>query len=342
MTTIEDVARLAGVSRGSVSNVLTGKVRMGDELRARVIAAAETLGYRPNRLASALASGHYSTVAVLVPDITNWVVADLVKAVEEVATERHHTVTICQTDKEVRRERAHLEELAGHRVGGLIAIAEGVDAGAYRQLLDVGTRIVLVNNRVAGLDVPIVRFDYEGAVTAALRRLSAAGRGPVGVLVPESTPSEGARPSSDVATGRLGVRRLVERCARTLGVEVIVESRETRSIADSRDAALALFQRPSPPTAILAASWPHTLGLLAVVNRLDIEERRRLHLVGTAVREYVDAIAPWLSFIDLPSRHQGHAAARRLFDAIDGREDEGRREVVIPLELVERESTPMG
>ena len=66
VSTIEDVARLAGVSRGSVSNVLTGKVRMRDATRERVLAAARTLGYQPNRAASALASGRYPTIAMLV------------------------------------------------------------------------------------------------------------------------------------------------------------------------------------------------------------------------------------------------------------------------------------
>src|SRR5436305_3409761 len=128
ISTIEDVARLAGVSRGSVSNVLTGKVRMRDATRARVLEAARELGYQPNRVASALASGRYASIALLVADITNLVNADIVKAVEAVCTPRAHTVMICHTDKDAARERAHLDDLLGHRVGGLIAKAEGADS----------------------------------------------------------------------------------------------------------------------------------------------------------------------------------------------------------------------
>lgn len=311
---------------------------MGDAMRARVMAAAETLGYRPNRLASALATGRYSTVALLVPDITNWVMSELSKAVEEVAHARHYTVTICNTDKRVSRERAHLEELAGHRVGGLIAVAEGVAALEYRRLMDDGTRIVLVNNRVEGLDAPLVRFEREQAIKSALARLSDGGRRRVGVLAPESTPADGSRPDSAVATSRLGVRSLVQHCAEALGVEVVVDSRPMRSVADGRAAMQALRDLAAPPSAVFAASWPHTLGMLAVVNRMDTAQRRDLGLVGTGVAEYVDAVAPWLSYVDLPAREQGRVAAERLFLAIDDGDDGSPRECVIPVRLVERES----
>ena len=159
ISTIEDVARLAGVSRGSVSNVLTGKVRMRDATRERVLEAARTLGYRPNRVASALASGRYPSIALLTADITNLVNADIVKAVEAVCTPRAYTVTICHTDKDVDRERAHLDDLLGHRAAGLIAKAEGAETTRYRRLLDAGTRIVLIDNPILDLDLPIVRLD---------------------------------------------------------------------------------------------------------------------------------------------------------------------------------------
>ena len=322
-----------------MSNVLTGKVRMREATRQRVLAAARTLGYRPNRIASALASGRYPAVAVLVADITNLVNADIVKAVEEVCTPRDFTVTVCHTDKDVDRERAHLDDLLGHRVGGLIAKAEGAEPARYARLLDAGTRIVLIDNPILGLDLPIVRFDRERVTREALACLATAGHRRIGVIVPESPLGEGAEPTTGVLTDRLIARRMVERCAAQLGMALAVEARPLRSLADGRAAMLALLGADRPPTAVFATTWLHTLGMLAVVNRLPMRERARLGLVGTGVAEYLDAIAPWLSYVEIAAREQGLAAADLLFAEIDGTASPVPREVVLPLRLVERDST---
>jgi DNA-binding LacI/PurR family transcriptional regulator len=339
ISTIEDVARLAGVSRGSVSNVLTGKVRMREVTRQRVLAAAKTLNYRPNRVASALASGRYPAVAVLVADITNLVNADLVKAIEGVCTPRDFTVTICHTDKDVARERAHLDDLLGYRVGGLIAKAEGAEPAMYARLYDAGTRIVLIDNPILGLDVPIVRFDRAQVTSEALACLASAGHHRIGVIVPES-PTDGAvLPTVGVVTDRLIARRMVEQCGAQLGITLVVEARPLRTLADGHHAMLALLGADEPPTAVFATTWLHTLGMLAVVNRMDLAQRDRLGLIGTGVAEYLDAIAPWLSFVDIAAGQQGRLAAEHLFAEIDGTTAPGPREIVLPLRLVERHST---
>jgi LacI family transcriptional regulator len=339
VSTIEDVARLAGVSRGSVSNVLTGKVRMRDAMRTRVLEAAKSLGYQPNRVASALASGRYPTIAMLVADITNLVNADIVKAVEAVCVPRAHTVTICHTDKDADRERAHLDDLLGHRVAGLIAKAEGAEPSRYKRLLDAGTRIVLIDNPILGLDLPIVRLDREQVTRQALKTLVAAGHEHIGVIVTESPLPPGPVPTIGVLADRYIARRMVERCGEQLGLSLTIEDRPLRSLADGRDAMQALFGRARPPTAVFASSWLHTLGMLSVVNRLPQAERSTLGLVGTGAGEYLDAIAPWLTRVEIPAREQGRAAVDLLFSLIAGATEQHGQETVLPMRLVEREST---
>jgi LacI family transcriptional regulator len=339
VSTIEDVARLAGVSRGSVSNVLTGKVRMRDEMRMRVLEAARTLGYQPNRAASALASGRYPTIAMLVADITNLVNADIVKAVEAVCAPRAHTVTICHTDKDADRERAHLDDLLGHRVAGLIAKAEGAEPSRYERLLEAGTRIVLIDNPILDLNLPIVRLDREQITLQALRTLVAAGHERIGVIVTESPLPPGQVPITGVLADRFIARRMVERCGEQLGLSLTIEDRPLRSLDDGRDAMQALLGRDQAPTAVFATTWLHTLGMLSVVNRLPDVERHGFGLIGTGAGEYLDAIAPWLTRVEIPAREQGRAAIDLLFSLIDGDIEPGGQELVLPLRLVERAST---
>ena len=132
---------------------------------------------------------------------------------------------------------------------------------------------------------------------------------------------------------------MVERCAEQLGLAITVEARPLGSLEDGRDAMLAFLRADQPPTAVFATTWLHTLGMLAVVNRMEVEERRRFGLVGTGVAEYLDAIAPWLSRVEIPAHQQGHAAINLLFSLIDGAATSTAQEIVLPLRLVESEST---
>lgn len=339
VSTIEDVARLAGVSRGSVSNALTGKVRMRDATRERVLAAARTLGYQPNRVAGALASGRYPTIAMLVADITNLVNADIVKAVEAVCAPRAYTVTICHSDKDADRERAHLDDLLGHRVAGLVAKAEGAEPSRYVRLLDAGTRIVLIDNPILDLDLPIVRLDREQVTLQALKTLVAAGHERIGVIVTASPLPPGQIPITGVLADRYIARRMVERCGEQLGLTLLIEDRPLRSLDDGRDAMEALLARDRPPTAVFASSWLHTLGMLSVVNRLPDAERRQFGLIGTGAGEYLDAIAPWMTRVEIPAREQGRVAIDLLFSMIDGTTEQRGTEIVLPMRLVERAST---
>ena len=322
--------------------MLTGKVRIRESTRQRAVAAARPLDYRANRIASALASGRYAAVAMLIPDITNLVNANLVKAVEEVCGPRNHTVTICHTDKDVGRERAHLDDLLGYRPAGLIAKAEGAEPACYERLVDAGTRIVLVDNPIAGLALPIVRFDREVGIRQAFACLARAGHRRVGAIVPPSTRSAASLASAWALPDRLEVRALVDRCAADYELDVVIEQRPLRSLSDGRDATAALLAASRPPTALYAATWLHTLGMLAVVNRLEPEQRVRLGLIGTGATEYLEAVAPWLSAVDVPSREQERIAAERLFTEIDGAAAPSGREVVLPLRLIERGSTAFG
>jgi LacI family transcriptional regulator len=322
-----------------VFNVLTGKVRMRDATRQRVLEAARTLGYQPNRVASALASGRYPSIALLTADITNLVNADIVKAVEEVCTPRAYTVTICHTDKDVDRERAHLDDLLGHRPAGLIAKAEGAETVRYRRLLDAGTRIVLIDNPILDLDLPMVRLDRPTVTREALASLAAAGHERIGVIVTDSPLPPGTIPTTGVLADRFIAQPMVEQCAAELGLRIAIQARPLRSLADGRDAMLELLGRDRPPTAVFATTWLHTLGMLSVVNRMPADERDRLGLIGAGVAEYLDAIAPWLSYVAIPAREQGRVAIETLFALIDGADPPLGNDIALPLRLVERAST---
>jgi LacI family transcriptional regulator len=99
VVTIRDVARLAGVSIATVSHALSGNRPVSPDMRARVVEAAEELGYRPNRVAGSMVTRKTGTLALIVPDIANPFFAAFVKSVEGSAIERGYTTVACSSER---------------------------------------------------------------------------------------------------------------------------------------------------------------------------------------------------------------------------------------------------
>jgi DNA-binding LacI/PurR family transcriptional regulator len=122
LPTILDVARLAGVSKSTVSNVLRATGRVSAGTRTQVLAAIDELGYRPNVLARNLVRRRTSTLGLLVGDLANPFYSELAKLVEQRASAAGYTTMIANTDGRPDFERARVETLLEHRVAGILVL----------------------------------------------------------------------------------------------------------------------------------------------------------------------------------------------------------------------------
>jgi DNA-binding LacI/PurR family transcriptional regulator len=148
MTNIREVARRAGVSTTSVSNVLNGRTNlMREETRQRIEAVMRELDYRPNRAALQLKTGRSEMIGLLVPSIANPSFAALAQAVEQVARDRWgHRVLLGNTHRRVEEEGRFFADLIGHGISEVIVVASDIESDHFRAAVDAG----------------LVMIDYDG------------------------------------------------------------------------------------------------------------------------------------------------------------------------------------
>ncbi|SED93319.1 LacI family DNA-binding transcriptional regulator [Ruania alba] len=216
---LRDVARHAGVSVPTASRVLSGSdYPVAEHLRVKVLAAADELDYVPNAQAQGLLSGNPGTVGVLVGTVDDPYFSEIVNGVQDVATERHLLVTICNTDRDVDRELDYFRLLQAHRTGIVVIAGSGLLDARYaegmtarvRSFEGSGGRVVAIGHPL--IDVDRVLVDNVGGARQLGRHLVDLGHRDIGVLVGVAEVSstverlDGLRAPVEGAGGRLHLR----------------------------------------------------------------------------------------------------------------------------------------
>ena len=147
MTNMKQIADVAEVSIGTVSNVLNGTAVVRESLRARVMEAVDRLGYQPSELARGLRRDKTSMIGMIIPDITNPFFPSVVRGAEDVAFANGYRLVLCNTDNDHAKEITHLTQLRTYLPAGLIVIPANFSdltqqAESYRK---AGTALVCID-----------------------------------------------------------------------------------------------------------------------------------------------------------------------------------------------------
>jgi LacI family transcriptional regulator len=327
---IKDVAERAGVSAGTVSNVLNRPETVAPATRQRVETAIAELGFVPHEAARALSAGRSRAVGLVVPDVTNPFFADLARGVEEVADRHDVIVILYNTGSSPERELGYFGQLQERRVQGILVTPALQGGSNLEELLRGGTPVVLVDRAAACPDVCSVAVDdVSGGRLAAEHLLEQGHRRLVFVGGPPDMPQ--------VLDRLAGAREVAESAG------VLVEFFETpaMSVAAGRSAGASIARRPgrTRPTAAFCANDLLALGLLQAVTRDGIRVPHDLAIVGYDDIDYAASAAVPLTSVQQPREELGRVAADLLFDAIDAGARHRHRQVVFQPELVVREST---
>lgn len=328
--TAHDVAARAGVSQPTVSLVLSGtpKARVSAETRARVVRAAEELGYRPNALAQGLVRRRSFALGVVVPDLENPFFAAVVSGAEKVAARAGYAVFLCETGETPAEQ--HLEALRARQIDGVILDAVGAAALGGREGRLGGMQVVLVDELLA--DYPAVVSDAERAGELAAHHLLSLGHRRLAFI----------GPALDTSAFRLrerGFTRTLRGAAAPLTSERL--RRASATVIGGMQAMRALLALCPRPTGVFCANDLAAVGALKACALARVAVPHELSIVGCDDIELARLVTPELTTVAIPARELGARAARLLIRRLSGDEGEGATRPMrpLPVRLVPRGTT---
>ncbi|GAA3758101.1 LacI family DNA-binding transcriptional regulator [Microbacterium kribbense] len=327
---VRDVAEAAGVSVGTVSNVLNRPEKVSAATVARVHDVIARLGFVRNDAARQLRAGRSRAIGLLVLDLRNPFFADLARGAEERAAEHGLSVFVVGSDEKPERERAAIDLFEQQRVFGMLLASAGDDLPRLRQLQQRGIPVVLVDRESPDAAVPSVAVDDVDGGRLAGEHLLSIGRRRIAFV--------GGPASIRQVTDRLeGVQQAV---AAVPDATLEFVGTAALSVLEGRRAAERIAGRlaSSRPQAIFAANDLLALGLIqGFVMTGAVRVPDDIALIGYDDIDFATAAVVPLSSVRQPAALIGATAVDLLVGATD--QTGGPAHVMFQPELVVRAST---
>ena len=330
--TLKEVALRAGVHVTTASRALnpaTSSLVNAATIR-RVQAAARELRYQPNAIARGLKTARSMSVGVLLPDLTNPLFPPIVRGVEDVLFAGGYTTLIANTDNDPARQLAVFDTLRARQVDGIIAATARRNDRLFVDAHRAGIRMVLVNRRVDGSEIPSVTGDDHEGVTAAMRHLIDLGHSRIAHI---------AGPA-DTTTGQARLRayrQTLDEAGLPVDPALIATAAEFTEVEGAR-ATRTMLDVAGPPTAIVAANDTIALGCLDVFAERGLRCPHDVSLVGFNDMPFVDRLSPPLTTVHVPHYQIGAEGARMLLERL-ANPDLPAKSITLPATLVLRAST---
>jgi LacI family transcriptional regulator, galactose operon repressor len=326
--TLEDIARALNVSKMTVSRAINNHPEISRQTRARILATARKMNYRPNQFARALTTKQSHLIGIVVPDLMHSYFAEICRGVEAQARPAGYQNLICSTDEEARKEMDEIEALLSRTDGLIVASAlSATEAKFYRRLLSEGANIVLIDRLLEGLRCSAVTTDDVEVGRLATEHLVRLGHRKIGHL---------RGPNVSTALKRLeGYREAMTKAKLKM---VVQDCGFTES--DGYAAMQQWIASSNLPTAIFAANDPAAIGAMSAASEAGLSVPEEIAFVGAGSIHYGDMLRVPLTTVSWSKAEMGQAAARLLLELIDGKKKPRRHQTItVPPELLIRQSS---
>ena len=331
--TIGDIARMAGVSKGSVSRVINHDPHgVSEGTRIRIWNIIEETGYVPNRLASGITNSISKTIGLIIPDIQNMFFAQISRSVQDFAAENGYTVFLCNSDSDIEKERTYIKTFAEKQVDGILInnCGENIGERTAKILERSGIPIVILDRRVSDfVSAPGIYADneagaYDGVnylIKTGCRRVLFQG-GPEGI----TTTMERLE----------GYRRAMSDAGLEIRTEDITFG--DYSAASGCKRTLEFLDNGIKPDAVFAGSDTIAIGVIKALNERGIKVPEEVSVLGFDGISFGEDVSPALTTVAQPIYEMGRHATKILFSMIRGEEYPNTVEA-FKTSLIIREST---
>jgi DNA-binding LacI/PurR family transcriptional regulator len=336
MSTIWDVAKLAGVSKSTVSRVMNNGAS-SEQSRDAVMAAAKKLNYQPSFFAKNIRTQKSMTLALLIPDASNLFYTEIFKAVEGVAFKQDYMVTLCDTQNCPEYEIKYTEKLLQRRIDGLIYATYKMNPKTQNYFVSLSKTLPIVF-----LDYAFKRYEeisivategYDSSSTAVKFLFNKGKKNIAYINLPEDV---------EVTQHRYeGYKKGLEICGVPFSSDLVcfpIQKNEMSARDLGFSAAKQLLSTGKKIDAIMVASDPLAIGAMKYLKNQGIQIPSEICVIGFDNNEICDIVTPSLTTIAQPIRSVGTQAARILLNKINGIENKEER-IFFKGELIQRRST---
>jgi len=346
VSTIKEVAELAGVSVGTVSHVITGSVPVTEPLRRKVQAAIKRLDYHPNHIARSLKTSKTRTLGIIVPDLTIPFFPQVIRGAETAARQMNYTLIAVNSDDRADRQKELLSLLRSQRVEGILlavaaapsssgltaGLAAGLAAGQISQIIESGIPVVYLDRIPDREGVDSVSGEDLNASVMAVEHLLASGYSRIAIATgPQTLRNEQRRLQ--------GYQQALTEAGLPLDDTLIWEG----NIRPEDVAAICSPYLSDParrPDAIFSTNGPTALGVLRAFRECGLNTPKDIGFVTFDELTVDDLFTPSITTVVQPAYEIGFQAAQILLERIENGNGDGAPFTVrLPATLRIRESS---
>jgi LacI family transcriptional regulator len=324
--TLANVAHEAGVSLKTASRVLNNEPYVDKKTAARIREVMDRLGYRPNELARGLKARKSAAIGMIVPNLSDPFTASAVKAVQEIARENGHIVVLAASGGFSDVERSEVESLIGRQIDGLVLAPADSRHDNVSDIIPRGLQVVTYDQPIHGANFDSVTIPNRRSAKSAVQHLLDHGYKRIVAI--------GARPSLYTCAERIaGYCDAMKKA----NLERRVCSVEHENLLTPEWLSEIVFQRHQAE-AIICMNWVCTMMTLRAMRKLSKRLGEDVAFLSFDDFDLADMLTPSLTVVRQPTEAFGAEAATLLFERMRGDIGDERRSVILPTELILRET----
>jgi LacI family transcriptional regulator len=332
MPSIREVAKRAGVSLGTVSNVMNRPEIVAEKTRQRVLAAIAEIGFVRNGSARQLRAGYSQHIGLVVLDVANPFFTEVARGAEDAANAAGFIVILCNSDDSLEKERHYLHVLEEQRTRGLLITPVLNDANYLLRLREHGMAVVLLDRPSRIRDLCSVAVDdVRGGELAAAHLLEQGHRQLLFVNGPLNI--------RQCADRRRGVRRAVKSSGLDPSRAVMEITVPTLNAREGEAAIERLLAATTLPAAVFCANDLLAFGVMRGLSRHGISIPGDVALVGYDDVDIASMLSIPLTSVHQPKYELGRSAAELLIDEALNSSSHQHKQVMYQPELIVRESS---